>query len=63
MTPPCKGCAERAVGCHAVCEKYQAYRAEMLEQYDKRLNSSEVTSFQNKTKARVRAARRAAKRK
>jgi hypothetical protein len=63
MTPPCKGCAERAVGCHTVCEKYKAYRAEMLEQYEKRLERSEVTSFQNKTKARVRAARRAAKRK
>lgn len=23
---PCKGCAERAVGCHAACPRYVAYR-------------------------------------
>lgn len=22
---PCKGCPARTVGCHATCEKYQAY--------------------------------------
>lgn len=26
MNAPCKGCKERAVGCHANCEKYKVYR-------------------------------------
>lgn len=24
---PCYGCGERAVGCHAACEKYRGWRA------------------------------------
>lgn len=24
----CKGCPDRRDGCHAICESYQAYRAE-----------------------------------
>ena len=27
MIPPCKDCPDRAVGCHAECEKYQAFSA------------------------------------
>lgn len=33
ITPPCKGCQERRIGCHASCEAYQNYskiRAEIL---------------------------------
>lgn len=26
MTPPCYGCAERAVGCHAGCKRYAAWK-------------------------------------
>lgn len=26
ISAPCKGCAERAVGCQAVCSRYAAYR-------------------------------------
>lgn len=29
MTAPCHHCPDRAPGCHSVCEKYRAYRAEM----------------------------------
>lgn len=29
IKPPCKDCADRDVGCHARCEKYLAYRAEL----------------------------------
>lgn len=29
MTPPCKECEDRAVGCHGKCEKYQKYKAEL----------------------------------
>lgn len=27
MKPPCKGCEDRKVGCHATCERYAEYRA------------------------------------
>ena len=27
MTPPCKGCTERYVGCHGKCEKYAAWQS------------------------------------
>lgn len=31
MTAPCHHCPDRAPGCHSVCEKYRAYRAELDE--------------------------------
>ena len=27
----CKDCTERHVGCHATCEKYKAFREDLLE--------------------------------
>lgn len=32
MTNPCKGCTERAVGCHSGCEEYEGYRRCLDEQ-------------------------------
>ena len=29
MKPPCKGCEDRAVGCHSGCERYKQYKAEL----------------------------------
>ena len=29
MKPPCKGCADRSVGCHGACERYKQYKAEL----------------------------------
>ena len=26
--PPCKGCEDRVVGCHSVCDKYITWKAE-----------------------------------
>ena len=26
--PPCKGCDERVVGCHSVCERYITWKAQ-----------------------------------
>lgn len=26
--PPCKGCEDRVIGCHSVCEKYITWKAE-----------------------------------
>ena len=28
MTPPCKDCPDRFVGCHGVCEKYLRFNEE-----------------------------------
>ena len=28
MTPPCKDCAERIIGCHGKCPKYAEFHAE-----------------------------------
>ena len=36
MKPPCKDCADRTQGCHCVCEKYKAYRAECDAAMEKR---------------------------
>lgn len=39
MTPPCKkhgiDCPLRRAGCQARCEKYKAFRAERMAQYEK----------------------------
>lgn len=26
--PPCKGCEDRVIGCHSVCERYITWKAE-----------------------------------
>lgn len=28
MTPPCKHCADRKVGCHGACERYKQFKAD-----------------------------------
>lgn len=28
MTPPCKHCTDRKVGCHGDCERYRQYKAD-----------------------------------
>ena len=33
---PCMGCNVRAAGCHAICMRYAAYRAELGEKREKR---------------------------
>ena len=29
MTPPCKGCNERYVGCHTSCKSYKEWKAKI----------------------------------
>lgn len=29
MTPPCKGCKDRAVGCHGSCARYRQFKADL----------------------------------
>lgn len=42
MTAPCHNCPDRAPGCHSVCEKYRAYRAEMDAAHEKRVREAAV---------------------
>lgn len=35
MTCPCNLCEERFVGCHAKCETYNAWKAEIAEQKER----------------------------
>ena len=42
MTAPCHHCPDRAPGCHSVCEKYRAYRAEMDAAHEKRVREAAV---------------------
>ena len=32
--PPCKGCEERKVGCHSVCDGYKKWQAQELARKD-----------------------------
>lgn len=34
ITAPCKDCAERHIGCHSSCEKYQAFHKENTERLE-----------------------------
>lgn len=36
---PCRGCTDRAVGCHANCERYNAWKRE-LDAYNKRIDDA-----------------------
>lgn len=42
---PCMNCEFRTLGCHAKCERYQAYRAsrdEYLEERNKKINVNDA---------------------
>ena len=53
MRPPCKGCNEREMGCHIVCERYRAFRAEREAAYAKNAQQAEVTAFVGDVKRNV----------
>ena len=42
MIAPCKDCKDRSPTCHAECEKYKAYSAEIRISYDRRRMEYEV---------------------
>lgn len=44
---PCYGCEDRHVGCHAECEKYQAWaeRQERLREEDQERRNGEIASW------------------
>lgn len=53
MRPPCKGCTEREMGCHIVCERYLAFRKEREAAYEKNAQQAEVTAFVGDVKRNV----------
>lgn len=42
---PCQGCAQRAMSCHATCEKYMQYRAELDEMKRQSAHNSEHAAY------------------
>ena len=40
MICPCKGCEDRTIKCHSVCERYKAYREEI-----DRINSARRSNY------------------
>ena len=42
ITPPCKGCSERYLGCHAGCESYKEYRAKKDQEIARRQAESDA---------------------
>lgn len=54
MQAPCRDCAERRVGCHAACPKYQAYAADRVRVRAERAVQAEATSARYDTGAVVR---------
>jgi hypothetical protein len=56
--PPCKMCADRAAGCHAVCERYAEYKRFCEERRQARRWDSDVTAAEIDAAARMKKARR-----
>lgn len=54
MTNPCKGCTERAVGCHGACEDYQGYRRSLDAQNAEKSREYDVVGYCSGVKAKVR---------
>lgn len=42
---PCQGCAQRAMSCHASCEKYKQYRNELDEMKRQSAHNSEHAAY------------------
>lgn len=42
MKAPCKGCADRAVGCHASCGKYIEYAEERRQARERKAKDLEI---------------------
>ena len=44
---PCKGCAERYIGCHSDCEKYAVYRKLFDERAEEKRRARESNDFRH----------------
>ena len=45
ITPPCKGCSERYLGCHAGCERYAEYRVKKDKETARRRAESDANEM------------------
>ncbi len=50
MTPPCKDCKDRVVGCHAKCERYAKWRVDHAKEKDQYNKSTEFDRYLHGTK-------------
>lgn len=53
MMSPCKGCTERAVGCHSGCEAYEEYRKHRDDINARKMRQKETESYYCEKHARV----------
>ena len=53
MTPPCKSCTDRHIGCHGQCSKYLEFRADCdkANENRRRYNSAHFTVYKHKRRA------------
>lgn len=60
ITPPCKECAERKVGCHGECEKYDDYTKHLKTEKEKIINAynTEKLLEDSEIKGRIRTLKR-----
>lgn len=61
MPVPCYNCPERAMGCHASCDKYDAFSKERAAMREARFSAKEFVSFlleERRMRARLAARRR-----
>ena len=54
LKPTCgKDCPDRVVGCHAGCEKYQAYRAEIDAKRPQLYSNTDADDYVRRVKQRI----------
>ncbi len=56
MIAPCKGCAERYVGCHASCPRYAEFKAGCNARRDERTKQYPIADYTIDIKKRVQKA-------
>lgn len=51
---PCKDCPDRQLGCHSVCKRYDAYKAQKAKEAKLHLESSELAAYEVDRQNRIR---------
>lgn len=58
IVAPCRGCTDRELGCHGICEKYESYKKalgnERTNAYKAELGNVYYGSFLKQRKERIR---------
>ena len=50
MTPPCKDCSTRTMGCHITCERYQAFSKQKEEERKDRIKRGILNAYKHQKK-------------